>query len=296
MNVLAFDFGGTSVKYGIWLEDKMTYDKSFPTPSSWEELKFILMTVREEFFNKFELDGVAFSFPGAVDSAGGFIYGLSAIPYIHNFPIKAELKQLFKLPVSIENDANCAALAEVWQGAAVGIENTLFVVIGTGVGGAIISNGKLQHGKHLYGGEFGFMLLDGEHTLSELGTAVRMADRYCTRLGVSSDSYSGKEVFELADKQDPIAIEEVEIFYKAITRGLFNLQLCFDPEVIVIGGGLSTNANIINTMQEKLDELMVELKVTEFKAQLRPCHFRNGANLIGAVKNFLDKYSDYKVN
>lgn len=290
MNLLVFDFGGTSVKYGVWSKDKIFHSNNFPTPNSWSDLKVILIDIKNTFAKEYTLDGVAFSFPGAVDSRSGIIHGLSAIPYIHEFPIKIFLSELLNLPVSIENDANCAALAEVWKGAAQDIENSLFIVFGTGVGGAVICNGKLQRGKHLYGGEFGYMVIDGEKTLSDLGTAVRLADRYCQRLGVDSTTYSGKDVFELADNQDPIAIEEVEIFYEAITIGLFNLQICFDPEVMVIGGGLSANEGILTKMQENLNKLMIKRGVTEFKAQLKPCKFRNEANLIGAVKNFLDEH------
>ena len=102
------------------------------------------------------VDGVAISAPGAVDDKKGIIGGCSAVPYIHDFFIQKELETLFELPVSLENDVNCAALAEVFKGAAKDVDHALFIVIGTGIGGAIIQNRKLHKGRNLFGGEFGF--------------------------------------------------------------------------------------------------------------------------------------------
>jgi len=194
----------------------------------------------------------------------------------------------------MENDANCAALAETWSGAALGAKNVLFVVVGTGVGGAIVLNGKIHSGAHLYGGEFGFMYLDydgkpNQQTLSGLGTAVCMAGRYCERIGVPHGTHSGKEVFELAKQGDEIAMEEVENFYKYLSIGLFNLQTCFDPEVIVIGGGISANNEIITNLETRVNDLLKGAHIKDFTARILPCQYKNDANLIGAVKNFYDK-------
>ena len=107
--------------------------------------------------------GVAISSPGAVNKATGVIEGASALPYIHNFKIVPELEKRFGLPVSIENDANCAAMAEVTFGNGRGCKNLAFVVCGTGIGGAVVIDGKICHGSHLYGGEFGCMVNCGEN-------------------------------------------------------------------------------------------------------------------------------------
>ena len=100
---------------------------------------------------------------------------------------------LFGVPVSVENDANCAALAEVWLGAARDVQNALFIVIGSGIGGAVIVNRQLFKGKNLFGGEFGYMLLDAENTLSRLGSPVQVAERYGKAMEMS-DGVVGREV------------------------------------------------------------------------------------------------------
>lgn len=197
MKILAFDMGGSSVKYGIW-ETGLKDQSSFKTPDSWEKMKETMLDV----FKQFEdVEGIAISAPGSVDVENGVIGGISAIEYIHNFPIREELEQLFKLNVSLENDANSAALAELWQGKAKDVDSALFVVIGTGIGGAVIQNRQLIKGRNLFAGEFGIMMLDEKTSFSFGGTAVHMARRYCERKGLEVGSVSGQEVFELAKTQ-----------------------------------------------------------------------------------------------
>ena len=291
MNLLTFDFGGTTVKYTLWQTDKLLTVFSFPTPKTWEETKERLLEIKADYEKDYQLHGAAFSFPGCIDHHTGEIKGNSAIKYIHHFPIQRALSELLNLPVSMENDANCAALAEVWRGVAKDAENVLFVVVGTGVGGAIVIDGKIHAGANLYGGEFGFMYLDHTRepryrTLSGLGTAVCMAERYCNQKEVPHGTYSGKDVFELAKQEDMLAVSEVETFHKYLSIGLFNLQMSFDPEIIVIGGGISANTEIVERLTIDVNDLIEKAGVIDFKAQILPCFYKNDANLMGAVKNF----------
>lgn len=287
MTILAFDIGGSSVKYGTWSNEVLKNKGFFKTPKTWEAMKEQLLSVKEEAELKDSLEGVAFSAPGAVDQESRQIEGVSAVKYLHFFPIYDELEELFDLPISIENDANSAGLAEVWKGAARNSENVLFVVVGTGIGGSVIVDKKVQHGKHLFGGEFGFMLLNEKQTFSEIGTAVSMSKRYAKRMGLSSDEIDGKEVFNRADKGDTVAKEEVDTFFLYLTMGLYNLAYAFDPEKIVIGGGVSSMEGILERIDLEFDELFNRLGHSPFRPVIETCDFKNDANLIGAVYNFI---------
>ncbi|MCL1990740.1 MAG: ROK family protein [Defluviitaleaceae bacterium] len=294
MNLLTFDFGGRSVKYSLWTENKLLDTHSFSTPETWAEMQEELLKIKACFEKDYTLDGAAFSTPGCVDQENDVIGGNSAISFLHELSMRKELSELLGLPVTLENDANCAALAEVWSGAATGAKNVLFVVVGTGVGGAIVSEGRINPGTHFYGGEFGSMFLniDGlprRQNLSGLGTAVCMAERYCDRLGVPHLTYTGLDVFEKAKQGDTIAQEEVETFHKYLSIGLFNLQVSFDPEMIIIGGGISANQEIISTLESRVNDLLAQSGLNDFKAKILPCQYKNDANLLGAVKNFYDK-------
>lgn len=289
MAILAFDIGGSAVKHGVWSEDQLVQKESFKTPKTWSEMKEQLIAIKEKTEENFSLEGVAFSAPGAVNQLDRQIEGISAVPYLHFFPIYDELEKAFGLPVSFENDANSAGLAEVWKGSAKENDTVIFVVIGTGIGGAVIVNNKVHHGAHLFGGEFGYMMLNEKQTFSELATAVRMARRYADRKGLSYDDIDGKRVFELADEGDPIAKEEVDSFFYYLTMGLYNIAYSFDPEKILIGGGVSNLEGLVDRLNIEFDKLLDRNSFNTFRPELALCTFRNDANLIGAVYNFLQK-------
>jgi len=285
MSLLVIDIGGSSVKHAVWEKEELVEKGSFVTPKTWEEMKQELQNLKKKMEETYEIEGVAFSAPGAVNQEKRTIEGASAVPYVHHFPIYTELEELLGCPISMENDANCAGLAEVWRGAAKGLKNVLFVVIGSGIGGAVIVDGKIQHGKHLFGGEFGFMLLNENHTFSQLGTAVHMARRYSKRMNLDTE-LSGKEVFELAEQGDHIAAEEVETFYHYLAQGIYNLQYSYDPEKIIIGGGVSSKEGLLSELTEHLEKIVEKVGIAPFVPEVELCKYKNDANLIGAVYNY----------
>lgn len=286
MAIMTVDLGGTSVKYSVWDKDQLVEVHAFPTPDSWKELKERLGKEKNAFTIQYGIEGVAISAPGAVDTQKGIIGGVSAIPYIHQFQIKEELKDYFGVPVAIQNDANCAALAELWKGAARDNSDVLFVVIGTGIGGAVIIDRRLRAGTHLFGGEFGLMVIDDSETLSVKGTAVRMAQNYSEALTDDKNKFSGKEVFDMADAGDILALRYVDQLYHFLSVGLYNLVVCFDPEKIILGGGLSQRENIAKEISLRVKKLLVEKDVHDLDPVIETCYFKNDANLIGAVYQF----------
>ena len=199
MNLVVFDIGGTSVKYGLYQDGSIEKKSSFATPKTWDEMKENLYQVFKELSDA-DTKGVAISSPGAVDTEEGVIKGLSAIPYIHRFKIVDELEALFGLPVASENDANCAGLAESKFGIGQDSKNALYFIIGSGIGGAVCQNGQLYKGSSLFGGEFGYMIIENGKTLSTLASPVQVADRYAKAHGLTD--FSGKDLFDLADSGD----------------------------------------------------------------------------------------------
>lgn len=174
-------------------------------------------------------------------------------------------------------------------GAAKGLSDVLLLVLGTGVGGSVVMNGKVHHGKHLFGGEFGFMLMDDEHSFSTLGTTIRMAERYNKRTGEALDAI---EIFEKAFNGDEIANEEKDIFLYNVAKGIFNLTYSFDPELVIIGGGVSQAEWLIPELQKQLQKIMGIIEVATFMPEIVTCEFRNSANLIGAAVDFSQTYAN----
>lgn len=288
MTLLVCDLGGTTVKFGLYDKGRLFNKSSFRTPTTWEEMKSTILNLKDHFSYR-GLKGVALSCPGAVDTKKGIIYGRSAIPYIHRFPIQDELSTLLELPVTIENDANCAALAELNLGVARNASSSVFFIIGTGVGGAIAQGRQLLRGEGQFGGEFGCMILKDGLSMSKLVSPVRRARLFAQQYGYP-DSFSGKELFTLAEVGDKRALEVITEMYDYLAIGIYNVLVATNPELVVIGGGISARADLIEQIQQRLDALLVKTKMDDLTYRIEACEFRNDANLLGAASHFVERY------
>lgn len=287
-NLAVIDIGGTSIKFGAWVNNELITLGSEPTPDNIASFYKILKHRVDEIKATYaDISGVAISSPGAVNKEARQIDGASAIRYIHGFPIFEQLETLFDLPVSIENDANCAALAEVANGAGKDNKNVLFLVLGTGIGGAIIIDGKIFHGSHLYGGEFGFMLVNDHETLSEACSPVNLARKYNE---ITGEGLTGKEVFDLADQGNQIAYELREKMLKSLAVSIYNLQYSYDPEKFILGGGVSNNPRLLPLLKKKIHEVVASVPIAEIEPEVELCQFKSNANLYGAVVDFLQEH------
>ena len=285
--ILAIDIGGSAIKSGLWENEALTELPSYPTPKTWDEMKAYLKLLVDEHQIT---NGVAISAPGAVNVEEGVIYGVSAVPYLHRFPIKQELANFLSVPVSFQNDANCEALAEIWQGNAKGLESAALMIIGTGIGGGIAINGKLRSGRNLFGGEFGYQVMNDDtlETLSDLGSPVAMSKRF-SNIKADDRSYTSKEIFDLAEAGNELAQEQIDYFYNALSIGIYNILVSLDPDRVLIGGGISTREDLLFNIEERVQQLLLKKGAKELKASIIPCKFLSQANLIGAVYQFLEE-------
>lgn len=289
MTLLCIDIGGTSTKFATCRKGKLEKQSSCPTPHSLEGF-YRMLDERLAYYRTEKLSGIAISSPGAVNKKTGSVEGASALPYIHGFPIRQDLEKRFGLPISMENDANCAALAESALGAGQGASSIAMLVLGTGVGGSLVINGRIHYGAHLFGGEFGFMVMNERYQIfSELGTVVNMAKRYSQIIN-DGKSYTGKEVLELADQGDSVALKERQVFLQSLAMGVFNIQHAFDPDRILIGGGVSQADFLLPALEAELDKLYQLVSISNLRPQLAICHFKNEANLLGASIDFMQEH------
>ena len=252
MNLAAIDIGGTTIKIATWKDGKLQDKHAIDTPENLDSFYQVLTNEVNKIKKNTPIEGVAISSPGAVNKKTGIIGGSSAIPYIHNFKIVDELEKCFGLPVSIENDANSAALGELAEGSGKGCNSMAFFIIGT-------------------------------HTLSELASPVAMANRYNKRTGKKLD---GKTVFELADQDDPVASDVRQTLIHALAVAIYNIQHSFDPEKIVIGGGISNNPKLVSLLNKEIDRLRDDLDLVTLKPDIVLCTLKSDANLRGAVADF----------
>ena len=203
---LALDIGGSAVKYAVMdSHASLLHKGKFTSPKAslddfWLALDKVVLTLRQ----KYTLSGMAISTCGAVDCDSGVIHGASALPYIHGPNFKSLIFERYQLPAELENDACCAALAELWQGSAQQINQCCLVVIGSGIGGAVINNRQIQHGHQLHGGEFGYMLTgekDGSPvTFSDMASTRALVESAAQAINAEVESLDGKAVFEAAEQ------------------------------------------------------------------------------------------------
>ncbi|MGL5822072.1 MAG: ROK family protein [Sarcina sp.] len=288
--IACLDIGGTFIKVALSDRKGTLIEKgNVAVADTFELLIGNIVTWINSMKEKYEIEGVAISSPGAVDSITGIVGGASAVPCIHGPNWKEEIKVRLGLPSAIENDANCAALAEVFSGSAKDVDEMMFVVCGTGIGGAIVKNGKIHHGKHLHGGEFGYMLMeehDGRfYNFSECASTMSFVRK--VRAHYEDDSWDGVKVFEEAGKGNEVCIKAIDTFYKNLAIGIFNLQYVYDPEMILLGGAISDREDFVEKINEKLDEILKIVEIAKVKPNVVTCTHKKDANLIGALANFL---------
>lgn len=292
---MVFDIGGTYIKYAVMNENGTKLEGGkVPTPQ--EGLEEFLQKISEVvtlYRQSYNLHGIALSSPGAVDVKSGYIGGASAIPYIHNVPITELIRNRTDLDVSIENDANCAALAEGWLGAAKETDYYICVVIGTGIGGSIVMNHTILRGASLHGGEFGYMIMGDplnnplRSTWSQVASTNALVQEVERRKSLEKGSLDGERVFRMAAEGDAVADDCITIFYKKLASGIYNIKYALDPEKILIGGGISKRPEVIAGINQELKQLKDEISTLDITVEA--CHFDNDANLIGALFHNLNR-------
>lgn len=293
MSVLAIDIGGTSIKHALVTHDGDIIKKGkVPTPQVEQELFVLLESIKSSYEGFADLEGVAFSTPGIPNQQTGFINGGSALPYLHTFPFKQQVETVLKTKVSFENDATCAAYAEMWLGRAKKMDDIIMVVCGSGIGGAILKDGTVHRGANRYGGEFGYMIMNSKgETFSGRTSPVELAKRASLVVGKPLDA---QQVFELAEKGDRKMKEEIDEHFYYMGLGLYNLQVTYDPEAIFIGGAISERVDYIDRIYQTIDRFIFQNPFPVPRPQLLSCQFGNDANLIGAVHVFRKEHVSLK--
>ena len=270
MYCFGIDVGGTSVKCGLFNTDGTLLEKwEIPTrtenkgenilPDVAETIK---AKIAEKNIDKDDIEGVGIGIPGPINSKGEAACAVNL--YWGFTPVAQILSDLTGLKAQAGNDANVAALGEAWKGAAAGSQNVIMVTLGTGVGGGIIVDGKIVAGAHGAGGEVGHACVEpeeeavcncGNHGCLEQMTSatgiVRLAKKYLashdtpSSLRERGESISAKAVFDALKEGDAAAEAIVQEFSEYLGRALAVFACVVDPEVIVVGGGVSKAGQIL---------------------------------------------------
>lgn len=296
MQLGVIDIGGTFIKYAVMDEEgAFLFHDSVPTDADHGANSLVAKIVGlcGRIMNDFEIDGIAISSAGQIDSRQGVVvFATDNLPGYTGTRLAELISDHTGLPVTVENDVNCTALGESWKGAARGIDNFLCVTIGTGIGGALFLNGQLYTGAGFSAGEIGHMVLHPhgrECTCGSRGCYEQYASSSALhQLAVEAfgDEMSVKALLERVKSGDGKAIGIFELWVDNLTTGLQSLVHLFNPELIVIGGGISAQGEFLREAINRSLEQKIMPNHQKW-LQIKMAEHDNKSNLLGAAKSFL---------
>lgn len=292
---MVIDVGGTAIKYALMDEDYNFLEKGeVLTPQ--ESLEIYLNTLVDLIQGyKQKISGVAFSMPGQIDAAKGYLFAGGCLGhFINEYPIAGKIQDCVGLPVTVENDAKCAGLAEAAKGVLKDCKDAIVIVFGTAIGGCILKDGKVHSGNRFSAGEVSFLLVNDHFESNDCLWSIqngnpRMIQRVSKAIGVPKEELDGRKIFAMANEGNELVLNTLRKHFREIAIQIYNLQAIYDPECIAIGGGISRQPLVIKLIQDGLDEIYKKVPRTVYPVNLVACKFRSDANLIGALYYHLQR-------
>ena len=265
------DIGGTTIKIGLFsVEGDLIEKWEIPTNKEdngkyilTEIADFINRTIETKGIDKSDVIGVGLGVPGPVNK-NGFVSVCVNLGW-NSLNVEKEFHEISGLPVQVGNDANVAALGEMWQGAGKGYQDVLMVTLGTGVGGGCVLNGKIVSGIHGAGGEIGHMPVKNDEPIACNCGNHGCLEQYVSATGIVTQakktleqdtrnsslrnyaSLEAKNIYDETKNGDEIANEVVNLTCKILAKSLAQVCCVIDPEIIVIGGGVSKAGDILTS-------------------------------------------------
>lgn len=289
---LAVDLGGTAIKYGVITEDLqfVMKDKVPSRCDSWELFLEDLKKIYDEHGEGCE--GMAISMPGVIDRRKGFAHTGGAYKWVKQMPVAINLQEALGIPVTICNDAKAAALAEIGFGNLKDIRNAVAIILGTGIGGAIVINWNLVDGSHYSSGEFSFLREDvrerekGSDFFAFTNGVMGLKNAIKEASGL--ENIDGLEAFRLIKEEgNEQVLQGVKDFCWYLAFHIYNLQAVLDADRFVIGGGISNEPMFIDLVKEAVEQKFATALAPAIPLpEIMVCKYQSDANLIGAVYNF----------
>ena len=297
MYYICIDIGGTSIKYGVLSEKGEIFIDGTVSTKVTEKENFILSDVKKlvrnilDEYGNYEIKGICVSTAGVVNPEKGEIaYAGPTIPKYTGTKIKEELEKEFSISCEVENDVNCAGLGEYWKGTGKGSKSMVCLTIGTGIGGSVILDGKLLNGIGYTAGEIGYMDVNGSY-IQNIASSKYLVEKVQKKKeekeGIT-DAITGVDIFELAKKGDEICIAGINEIISNLSVGIRNIMYLLNPEVIVIGGGITAQKEYL---EEKIRKEVNDGMISDMfrKTRIELAQQGNQAGLLGALYNFLNK-------
>ncbi|MGG5323181.1 glucokinase [Enterococcus pernyi] len=317
--IIGIDLGGTTAKFAILTPDGEIQQKWSIDTNILDDGKHIIPEIIESINHRLNLYGmkaedfigIGMGTPGTVDSEAGTVIGAYNLNWRELQFVKKMIEEGTGIKFAIDNDANVAALGERWKGAGENDHDVVFITLGTGVGGGIVADGHLLHGVTGAAGEVGHITIDPNgfectcgkrgclETVSSATGVVRvarhLAEEYAgdSRLKAMLDNgeeVTSKDVFELAEADDPFGLMVVDRVCLYLGLACGNLGNTLNPSSIVIGGGVSAAGEFLRSRVEKYFKEFTFPQVRE-STKIKLAELGNEAGVIGAASLAL-KYAE----
>lgn len=285
---VCIDIGGTAIKYGLITEKGELINRGERDTESGKGGPSILQKVVEiaEMYCRTEsVSGICISTAGMVDTEKGEIFWAAPlIPDYAGINFKKTLEERFHIPCEVENDVNCAGLAEYVSGAAVDSPVSLMLTVGTGIGGSILIDGKVFRG---FGGsacEVGYMHMLGSD-FQTLGAASTLTQKVAGWKQEQDGSWDGHRIFEEAKKGDALCIRAIDEMCDILGLGIANICYVVNPEVVVFGGGIMAQEEFLKKRIERAVEKYLIPSIAS-RTRIAFAKHRNDAGMLGAFYHF----------
>lgn len=310
MVYIGVDLGGTNIAVGVVNEaGKVLSQASVKTLAArpWQDVvrdmgNCILDAMKKGGFVEADVASIGVGIPGVANQETGMVIFCTNLGW-ENVPLRAELQKFVNRPIYIDNDANVAGLAENYAGVSAGCKSSIFITLGTGVGGGVIIDGKTWTGAHSRAGEIGHMnlVMDGNPcTCGNNGCVerycsatalIRMGKQACMGYpdckimelcGGNTEKISAKTVIDAVKAGDPVAKRIFDEYTKYLSVFINTMVAFFDPEMIVIGGGVShAGEMLVEPLREQLPRYIMFKAIPAPRIEL--ARLGNEAGIIGAA-------------
>lgn len=288
---VSIDIGGTAIKYGLLNEageiirrGKMPTEAYKGGPSILEKAAGIV----EEFAETEKIHGICISTAGMVDTEKGeIIHAAYLIPQYTGTQFKKIMEERFHVRCEVENDVNCAGLAEAMTGASRGSSVSLMLTIGTGIGGCIIIDGKVFRGCSNSACEVGYMHMAGSD-FQTLAAASILTRKVAEWKNEPESAWNGYHIFEEAKKGDELCIRAIDEMVNVLGQGIANICFVLNPEVVVLGGGIMAQEEYLKgRMEEAVGRYL--FPVIASRTRIAFAKHQNDAGMLGAFYHFMQR-------
>lgn len=284
--VLGIDLGGTAIKLGRFAPDGtcvQTLTLPTPQPATPEAVLAAMVMAIAEIDPNQQAVAIGVGTPGPADASGRVARVAINLAGWQDVPLADWLEAKTGLPTAIANDANCAGMGEAWLGAGREFRNLILLTLGTGVGGAIILDGKLFTGHHGTAGELGLITLNPDGPPCNSGNQGSL-EQYASVLAIRRRTgLEPSELGALAQAGDATALTFWQTYGRDLGAGLVSLLYVLTPEAVILGGGVSASAEFfLPALQAEIDRRVLPSSRTGLK--ILTAELGNQAGMVGAAK------------